>query len=281
MSVGLSASFMETYLIILTLTWLMLYERRNNSWLYYVVTIIITIVGCLIHHTFCCTFFPIFVALFAYEIWDNGFSSKKMIIYGGICLLMAIILLVIWCYSTMNIDIEVLADIIEYKTSSEVFSKEKDLPALQLLYYITNTENWSQAFSYTPYRFHELAISLVLLSPLFYLFYAPWIISFVKSKGLPNRYKYFLPPILLTFITLPVFFVATDYSRWFVAWFFGLFAISWVLLCRKDVLFAQCIKQVFSKQMIITCIVVYSSQLHMAYFAGLQEAIIIRPHLFP
>lgn len=281
MSSGLSVCFMETYMIVLTLIWLLLYEKYRNTWGYYIATFIIAIVCCLIHHTFCCTFFPILVALFTYDILDNAFSWKKTFIYVSICFSMVVLLIILWKFSTMNVDIETLSQNIMKRTSPDVFSKGKDTPSLILLYYLSNSENMAQAFLHTPWRFHELSISVVLLAPIFYLFYAPWIIAFKKSMASSNRYKYLLPPILLTFLTLPIFFVATDYSRWFVAWFFGLFVLSWVTLNQKDYIFAKSVKQLYSNHWFVACIIIYDSQLHMAYFAGLQEAITIRPHLFP
>lgn len=280
MSSGLSVSFMETYMIVLTLMWLLLYERYSNTWGYYIATFIIVIVSCLIHHTFCCTFFPIFVAFFAYDILDKAFSWKKMFLYGSICFSMVILLIILWKFSAMNVDIEMLSQNIMRRTSPDVFSKEKDTPSLILLYYLSNSENMAQAFLHTPWRFHELSISIVLLAPIFYLFYAPWLIAFKNSKVQSYRYKYILPPILLTILTMPIFFVATDYSRWFVAWFFGLFVLSWVMLTKKDDLFVRSVKKIYSNHWFVACIIIYASQLHMAYFAGLQEAITLRPHIF-
>lgn len=281
MSSGLSVSFMETYMIVFTLIWLLLYERCHNTWFYYAATFIIAILCCLIHHTFCCTLFPIFVAVFVYDIFDRGFSPQKLIIYSAICFSTAALLAVLWKFSTMNVDIETLSHNISNRTSPNVFSIENDSSSLQLLYYLTNSENTAQAFLHTPWRFQELIITIVLLSPVFYLFYAPWMIAFGKSKGQTDRYKYLLPPIVLTILTLPIFFLATDYSRWFVAWFFGLFAIAWVVLHQKDRVFSKSIEQLFSHPWIVICVIIYASQLHMAWFAGLQEAIAIRPHLFP
>ena len=85
----LSVCFMETYQLVLVLAWLALYVRHRGRWYYYLATFAVSILGCLVHHTFCCTLFPLMLSLMLFDAFEGGrLQRARAAIYGADVLLM-------------------------------------------------------------------------------------------------------------------------------------------------------------------------------------------------
>lgn len=244
MTSGLSVAFAETYQISWTLLWLLLWIKYRGRWPFYLATLFIAVICCLHHHTFCCELFPLYVGLFAYDIVEyNGLNIKNTIGYGIVCTVLLVLLVVIWRFSQMTIDIDQLNE--WFKTHAAVDAYECSREAQTGYYYMTNDENRASMASYFTWnhRYGEFVVSIILMSPLLFTIYYPWIRA---SHSAPSRllsWRYRLTWILITIITLPIFFMATDYNRWFICFFFSMFAATIAVVALGDTTFTNAIRK--------------------------------------
>ena len=280
--------FIETYQFILTFIWLLLFLRYREQWFFYLITALIAITACLIHHTFCCTIFPLYAALFLYDILEGGkINWRKVLGYGLVCVAMLALLIIIWTRSHMNIDIETLSARIGERVDPDAYYRWEDSDAaLYILFYASNALNRQMAFSQwgAANMYFELVLTFFLTLPFILVFCYPWFMAAKKTESLLSKWRYRLVPIVITILTLPIFFMATDYSRWFVGYFFSLFAVNMVALALGDKPLTKSWRSVLSffrhKPWIALVLIVYAIQLHMNFSCGLDLAIRIRKMVF-
>lgn len=267
----LSVGFMETYMMVLTLVWLLLYLRWRGQWHFYLSTLIIAAAGIMIHHSYACLFFPLMVALFIYDtLEENGINWKKGVAYGGICLALLVLFVCIWKFHHMNIDMETLYADIRQRAAPDACEWNKD--ELHIRYYISQSENRAMAFGHT-HRYPELALSMLMLAPIFVVFYWPWVRAYKSS----HNWRYLLMPLSITMLVLPSFFMITDYSRLWTAWFFMLILALMTLTALKDHALQTALKDMLQlgkkHWWLATMLLVYAFQLHVLGYDGLREAI--------
>lgn len=280
---GMSVIFMETYQLILVAAWLLAYLRWHGRGGFYLFTLLLCVVGCLIHHTFCCTLMPLVAALLIYDLWrDHRFQPRRFAWTALIGLAMGALLASIWLFSEMNLPLEELSARLAATVAPNAY--EADPYVLEVLYYQSNSGNRDASLDVlTQARIPELLISLPLLSPLLALLYYPWLRAARRAPSRSVAWRYRLICITLTVLPLPIFFIATDYGRWFVCWFFSLLAALLVMLARRDILIEESVERMCAYmrhhwwQTLL--LVVYILGLHALSFEGLKEAINIRQFL--
>ena len=276
---GLSVAFMETYMFVYTIIWLLLYMRCGRHWYYYLATVVIASCGILTHITFCCTFFPLFVALFIYDCFDaNGLNWKRIVTYTAVCAGVFGVFLSIWLFGTMNVPIDELQASICKRAAPNVCIVDKEV--IKWLYYVSNMENRNMAFAMFPVRYKELVVSMVLLLPLLAFFFLPWFMAFMRCTNRTTRWRYALVPTVLTLMVIPMFFMATDYGRWFVAWDFDIFVLLWLPLVCCDALITDCFRKICARPWLIVAVAAYLSGLHLLNIVGLHEALTYGSHIF-
>lgn len=284
----LAVYFIDTYHFILTFIWLLLFMRYRGKWHFYIITAIIAGVACLIHHTFCCTLFPLFVALFLYDTLDGGkIDWHKAIGYGLICISLFVLLVIIWNQSHMNVDIETLSTRIGERVDSNAYYRWEDTDsALFVIFYASNALNREIAFNMLSATdlYFDLALTIILMLPFLILFWKPWYMAAKRVENPLLKWRYRLVPIVISIITLPIFFMATDYSRWFAGYFFSLFAVTMVVLALGDKPLTHSWRDVLGyfhcEPWIVLILIVYAIQLHMNFFSGLDLSIRIRKIVF-
>lgn len=276
---NLSFAFTETYQIVLILIWLILFINHRNTWYYYVITPLVMISGCLIHHTFCCTLFPLMAGLMLFDAFSGeSISYEKISVYGFFTFVLLGLFICLWFFSEMNIDIDTLYAKIQTRTNTDVIDGiDTDKEGLRLLYFMTNAENRDAAMSSS--RILRFFVELIFLLPLLCFLISPWIISSINAKTFHERLRYLLPIFAEIGLTLPVFFMATDYSRWWVCFFFTLISISLAVFSSGDKNFLDALGKLSicckKYKWIIPLIILYSLQLHnsKSFFAnGLDES---------
>ncbi len=213
----LSVCFMETYQLVLLLLWLALYVRHRGTWLYYLATFAVAILGTLIHHTFCCTLLPLMLGLMLFDALEDGRLQRgRSLLYGACILVLLGLFVALWQWSGMNIDPDTLYGRIAARANQDVLP---DRDGLRMLYFMSNSENSSGAA--TPQRALQFAVELMLMLPLLAALASPWVIAARQAEGRGHRLRYWLP-LAAQLLTVPVFFMATDYSRWWVCWSFSM-----------------------------------------------------------
>ena len=278
MSSGLSVAFIETYQIALTLFWVLVWIKHRNTWPYYILTLLIATICCLFHHTFCCTLFPLFVGLFVYDSIDsNAIQIKRVIAYGLICLILMVVLVCIWKYSHMTIDIDQLNTWLEKHVAVDAYECSRE--AQNAYYYMSNSENRESQSSLLSwnYRYGELVMSLILLSPLIATVYYPWVRA---SHTAPTRFiswRYRMTWISITLLTLPIFFVATDYSRWFICFFLCMFIATMAVASTNNrpimAAITRLCRWLMKHTIMSVAFILYLIGLHCTSFYGLREAV--------
>lgn len=218
---GINLMFPEIWSMVLSISFLFLHKFAHNRWWYYVLTLLFCIIGCLIHHVFCCLFFPLFLAIFANDILSSNQeeSRKKIMIYGIICLILTITFLSIWLFSNMNTDIKSVHETICHRTTPGVCTHDKD--AINQMYYLSNSDNTINQAGNFHIRFIELLLTFFALSPLIAILIVPWILAIKNSLETKSKWKYLLVGSIPTIIHAPIYFFAIDYGRWEYAWFFN------------------------------------------------------------
>ena len=215
---AMSIGCMETYQFILVLVWLLLYLRHRGSVAYWAATLATPLLGLLVHHTFMCTFMPLYVALAVADLRD-GSSPAKRLLYGVAALLACALFVALWRFSTMNVGIDELYGRIEGKVSP---GKEM----LRVMYYVSNEDNRRWAFGTGGFtKAIDFALMLLMMLPLVAVLWQPWVHGRRPVEALLS------PAVTVTVLTLPIFVMATDYGRWWTCYFFCLVA---ALCARRD-----------------------------------------------
>jgi hypothetical protein len=278
---GMSTHFVETYQFALTLGWLLLFIKYRRKRFFHLITIIIAVVCTLVHHTFCCTIFPLFIALLILDSFDlDGHLIPQKtfwVLTNGIIL--SGLLFAIWNFSNMNISIEELTTRLRGHLGPNEEYILKD--GLNAFYYISNSEN-HQA-SMTPIlnnRLLEIPFYLILTLPILLFTYYPLVSAAKHAGDRRMKWKYRLAYLSITLLTLPIFFVACDYGRWIVGWSFSLFAVTMTAIAIGDRGICDALQRLFSfcksYWWVLVLFIIYESQLYLNGFEGLEQAIKLR-----
>lgn len=273
-SSSLSLAFMETYQLLLVILWLLLFINRRNTWYYYLLTFVVTVACCLIHHTFCCTLFPLMFALFVYDtLRDKEVSKTKVACYGLNLLSLFVLFIALWKYSSMTIDIDSLYERIVARTDACTDEKE----VLDLLYYMSSGKNFLRSLHYLKtIKVFEFVFSFVMMSPIIGVFCCPWIMAARNAETKRSKLCYLMPVASVLLLTVPVFFIATDYSRWWVCWELSFISLLLAAYASHDELVLDSLSRmfVFAKRhwYLALSLVVYVIQFHIDGFEGLKES---------
>lgn len=271
----LSMCFMETYQLVLVLLWLALFVRHRGTWYYYAATFLVPILGTLVHHTFCCTLLPLMLSLMLFDAFEEGRLQKgRAIAYGGLAVVLLGLFVGLWQWSGMTIDEETLYERIAARANQDVLP---DRNGLHMLYFLTNAENSSG--SLTGGRMLQFGTELLLLMPLLLLLASPWVIAARQAEGRGNRLRYWLP-LAAQLLVVPVFFMATDYSRWWVCWTFGVAMLSLATYATGDKGFLDALQTLWAwakRRWYIPLLAgIYLPQLHNSnrqFFDGMKESV--------
>ena len=276
----MSLYFTETYTLALTLAWLMLYVACPRRWWYYLLTAAIAITACLIHHTFCCTFFPLMAALMLHDSMPEGrIDWRRALPYGLICAALAVLLGAIWMFSHMNIDYETLHQSVLDRTTEDAYGRGS---LMYDYFYKSNSENSRLGFITWEKRLPmEFALTLLMLLPALAVLAWPWVAAARTAPQLKWRYWGVLAADVL--MTLPMFVMATDYGRWWTALCFTLFALPLAAAARGDQPLREALAAMygfFRRHLLLAVVlIVYLLQLaphpQFPYF-GMQQAMRLR-----
>lgn len=235
----LSPLFMETYQMLLVLAWALLFVCCRHKWFYYPATVLVALMGCLIHHTFCCTMFPLMAALFVYDILDGDHPHwGKAAFYGGLCAIMLALFVAIWRFGGMNVDMETLCHRLSQRIDPAIIGgwEEGGLgwKTADFFYYMTNDENRAMNVEIFRQRYVDLIFSLLLMSPMLAMFWYPWLSAARRASSSWARWRYLLVFLAATLLTIPIFFMATDYGRWWFCYFLCQFILLAVMTAIGD-----------------------------------------------
>lgn len=270
----LSMCFMETYQLLLVLLWLALYVKRRGTWYYYLATPLVAILGCLIHHTFCCTLLPLMIGLVLFDTFQNGRLHRGRGTFYAVSLLLLLALFVaLWLFSGMNIGQEELYARIAARANQDVLP---DRDGLRMLYFLSNTENSAGAF--TAARAWQFAVELLLMLPLLALLATPWVVAARQTYDRIERLRYWLP-LAAQLLVVPVFFMATDYSRWWVCWTFSLAMMPMAAFATGDKGMSVALQTLWQwmklRWYLPLMLAIYLMQLHNSerqFFDGMKES---------
>ncbi len=270
----LSMCFMETYQLLLVLLWLALYVKRRNTWYYYLATPLVAILGCLIHHTFCCTLLPLMIGLVLFDTFQNGRLHRGRGTFYAVSLILLLALFVaLWLFSGMNIGQEELYARIAARANQDVLP---DRDGLRMLYFLSNAENSAGAF--TAARAWQFAVELLLMLPLMALLATPWVVAARQTYDRIERLRYWLP-LAAQLLVVPVFFMATDYSRWWVCWTFSLAMMPMAAFATGDKGMSVALQTLWQwmkrRWYLPLMLAIYLMQLHNSdrqFFDGMKES---------
>ncbi len=270
----LSMCFMETYQLLLVLLWLALYVKRRSTWYYYLATPLVAILGCLIHHTFCCTLLPLMIGLVLFDTFQNGRLHRGRGTFYAVSLLLLLALFVaLWLFSGMNIGQEELYARIAARANQDVLP---DRDGLRMLYFLSNAENSAGAF--TAARAWQFAVELLLMLPLLVLLATPWVVAARQTYDRIERLRYWLP-LAAQLLVVPVFFMATDYSRWWVCWTFSLTMMPMAAFATGDKGMSVALQTLWQwmkrRWYLPLMLAIYLMQLHNSdrqFFDGMKES---------
>ncbi len=270
----LSMCFMETYQLLLVLLWLALYVKRRSTWYYYLATPLVAILGCLIHHTFCCTLLPLMIGLVLFDTFQNGRLHRGRGTFYAVSLLLLLALFVaLWLFSGMNIGQEELYARIAARANQDVLP---DRDGLRMLYFLSNAENSAGAF--TASRAWQFAVELLFMLPLLVLLATPWVVAARQTYDRIERLRYWLP-LAAQLLVVPVFFMATDYSRWWVCWTFSLAMMPMAAFATGDKGMSVALQTLWQwmklRWYLPLMLAIYLMQLHNSdrqFFDGMKES---------
>ena len=270
-------------LLMLALLCLMLYLHRRDGLAYYAATLAVASFGILIHHTFCCTLMPAMVALCLMDCFAKPAAVwHKVACYAVVTVLVAVLLAMLWWRGGMNVPMdELLASMRE----RDVGVMPDDERGFRLLYYATNAENMQSNLIEFPYKYVEFGLSLLLLSPLLFAMHWPWAGAARLAEGKGRRWLYRGASLAVPLLTLPLFVVATDYSRWWIGYFFSMTAATMATYATGDRPMAGSLKAMWGwlkkHWWVAAALLVYAAQLCMLDYRGLKQAVELRWMMMP
>ena len=208
-------------------------------------------------------------------MFDGGFSVKKAAAYGLICLAMLLLFLAIWLFGHMNVDIDTLQADIVRRADPDACGAYKE--ALRQYYYDYGENNVDNLQGL---RILEFLFSLLLMSPILAVLYWPWFSAAKRTRSC----RYWIVPVVVTILTIPVFMRTTDYSRWWICWFFGLMALLLVASHDEDAPVTEAMDRMWlffkRRWYLAVLLAVYAAQLYYVSYEGLVPAIVLRNFLF-
>jgi hypothetical protein len=160
------------------LTFISLFVFNSNTPAKYPILLLLSVVAYLIHPIFLFTYFPVIASLLIYSIYENNYS-KKVIITVGISLISIIIFFFytfLWIKNSLTT--EELMSYLSSKTNMKIHQ-----PAVYYEEVATISEHitdwvWVNIVHSTV----GFIVTLLLLSPLFYLFYKIWKIAYKNAE---------------------------------------------------------------------------------------------------
>lgn len=229
---------------------------------------------------------PLMAALI---VWDTVQDGKpvphKLVVYGLIVLIETAVFGAVWLCSSMNVDADTLNASIIARTEPGTCWHEESGNGLRLLYYMTNRENMAANVTLFPHRYREFMLSLVLLSPVVAFLQGPLFMAAIRSRKGWQRLARWSMPLAVNLMTIPIFFVATDYTRFFVCWFFVQFALPYVLLVLHDrptmVCYGRMWHLVKNHAGYAICLLAITMALEADSWCGLAQALCVEQYLHP
>jgi len=233
-------SRVDFYLATATLLFLYLFIRHRGTWYYYILTLIIICLASLLHHIFCNIFFPLFFALFIYDIYSERIHvTQKTVYYLTISLLLSLLFFSIVFFSKMNIGFESLYSYLQER-STDSTSALSLKGALYYEYYAKIPEHYiAYVQPVLKYNIARFGLTIIVLSPLLFLFWTPWILAIHHSTDKREKWCYILMQLFIHLIILPAYLMAIDYDRWNCAYCFIQFCLILVLYYLEEKTFVE------------------------------------------
>ena len=173
----------------------------------------------------------------------------------------------------MNIGQEELYARIAARANQDVLP---DRDGLRMLYFLSNAENSAGAF--TAARAWQFAVELLLMLPLLVLLATPWVVAARQTYDRIERLRYWLP-LAAQLLVVPVFFMATDYSRWWVCWTFSLAMMPMAAFATGDKGMSVALQTLWQwmkrRWYLPLMLAIYLMQLHNSdrqFFDGMKES---------
>ena len=261
-------SRVDFYLATATLLFLYLYIRYRGTWYYYILTLVIICTACLLHHIFCNIFFPLFFALFIYDVFsETKHVTKKAICYLTILLIVSLLFFSIVLFSKMNIDFESLYSCLQERSTDSTSALSLKGP----LYYEFYAKLPEHYIAYVQpvlkYNIARFVLTIIVLSPLLVLFWIPWILAIRHSSDKREKWCYILMQLFIHLIILPAYLMAIDYDRWNCAYCFIQFCLILVLYYLEEKTFVEQIDKIISllKQhfVVVILFIIYISSIEL------------------
>lgn len=261
-------SRVDFYLATTTLVFLYLFINHRGTWYYYLLTFAILCTACLIHHIFCNIFFPLVFALFIYDIFsDTRHTARNMAYYSAITFSVFLLFFAIVMFSTMNIDFESLYNNLQDRITESTSA----LSMKNALYYEFYAKLPEHYIAYVQpvwkYNIVRFMLTIVFLSPLLFLFWAPWILAIRHAADKRERWCYILMQVSIHLIYLPAYLMAIDYDRWNCAYCFTQFCLTLLLYyidTRTFVVQVERVIDVLKKHFVVVLLmIIYLSSLEM------------------
>lgn len=191
---------------------ILFYHRNKNRILYYCGTTALLVFGILTHHIFVATYMAFMVALFVYDIWEQGFNKRRFGAYAIVGTISFSTLLAVLLFASMNISLD---EAIQYNSHFELSRK-----FVCFGYYAHISDHIQQYF--IP-KWHRLAagfsLTILFLAPLFYAFWKIWRELLASQSNKDNR-RLLVGMLCSFFLFVPAFCITVDYLRWFGAFIF-------------------------------------------------------------
>lgn len=261
-------SRVDFYLATATLLFLYLFICHHGKWYYYLLTLIIICLACLLHHIFCNIFFPLFFALFIYDLFsDTIHVTKKVACYFAISLIVSLLFFYIVLFSTMNIDFESLYSYLQGRSTDSTSALSLKAP----LYYEFYAKLPEHYIAYVQpvlkYNIARFILTIIVLSPLLLLFWVPWILAIRHSADKREKWCYILMQLFIHLIILPAYLMAIDYDRWNCAYCFTQFCLILVLYYLEEKTFVEQVDKIICllKQhfVIVLLMIIYISSIDL------------------
>lgn len=185
----------------------------------------------------CNIYFPLVFALFIYDIFSEDNRRKtKIILYSAITLGLFALFCAITFFSEMNVDFNTYYQYLQGRTTESI-----DLSTDWALYYEYYAKMPEHISTYVEpiwkYNIARFVLTLIVLAPLFIMFWLPWIYAIRHAPTKSDKWCYILMQCSLNVIILPAYIMAVDYMRWTYAYLFGQCALLLFMIYREEPIF--------------------------------------------
>lgn len=227
---------LDLYLLLAAMLCVLAGLLINNIYVKMLLFTVLGVVGLAIHQGFAFTYYPLVVSLICFDVFGEYKVNKRDFVLAVISGLVEVLAFFYFQFfgGLYYENADQVTEALLQKTNLNIAAEAIDLEYFKDMDYVKNT--LIHSFYAEEQPFLQLAVILLLLSPVVVLYVWMWIDIFTYYKK--EERKIYCGPHLYVLLTnlcfVPIFALQTDWGRWLAPLFSGQVFVFLFYLAKKD-----------------------------------------------